>query len=105
MNLYEVGLEVIGNGLKFIRSFAVRRDAAKKLYPRQVVPGNAKPMGALFENSDPPGQLLLQQVGFIYNPSCRFDGVKRSRGWTYLGKGLGGRSSTTCSRISARRAV
>jgi hypothetical protein len=53
MNLYEVGLEVIGDGLIFIQSFAVRRDAVEKLYPCQVVPGNTKRMGALFGNSDP----------------------------------------------------
>lgn len=29
MDLYEVGLEVIGNGLEFVWSFAVRRDAVK----------------------------------------------------------------------------
>jgi len=78
MNLYEVGLEVIGNGLKFIRSFTIRRDAAKTLYPRQLVPGNTKPMGALFGNSDPPAQLLLQQVGFIYNPPRREKEVKEA---------------------------
>ena len=31
MCLYEVGLEVIGNGLEFIRPFVVGRDAAKKV--------------------------------------------------------------------------
>ena len=80
MDLHKVGLEVIGNGLKFIRSFAVRCDAAEKGYLRQVVPGNTKGMGALFGNSDSPAQFLLQQVDFIYDPSCRFEGVKRSRG-------------------------
>jgi len=45
MDLYEVGLEVIRNGLVFIRSFTIRRD--------------------VFGNSDAPCQFLLQQIGFI----------------------------------------
>ena len=102
MNLDEVGLEVIGNGFKFIRSFTIRRDAAKTLYPRQLVPGNTKPMGPLFGNSDPPGQFLLQQVGFIYSPPCRLGG-KRDRGLTHLGRERDARSSTTCLRIFAKR--
>jgi len=65
MDLYEVSLEVIGNRLKFIWPFVVRRDAVKRLYPCQVVPGNTKPVGALFGNSDSSCQLLLQQIGLI----------------------------------------
>lgn len=103
MNLYEVGLEVIGNGLIFIRSFAVGRDAVTKLCPCQVVPGNTKPMGALFGNTDSLCQFLLQQIGFIYNPSCRSEGTKRGRLVTHSGKGQGVRSSAVCSHISARR--
>jgi len=104
MNLNEVGLEVIGNGVKFIRSFTIRRDAAKTLYPRQLVPGNTKPMGALFGNSDPTGQFLLQQIGFIYNPSYWLEGFKRGRGVTHSGRERGVHFSATCSRIFARRA-
>ena len=85
MNLHEMGLEVIGDGLVVVRSLAVRRDAVKALYPCQLVPGNVKRMGALFGNSGALGQFLLQQIGFIYNP-CRFDGIKRSRGYNSLRK-------------------
>ena len=103
VNLYEVGLEVVGDGLVFVRSLAVRRDAVKAVYPCQLVPGNMKQMGALFRNSGALGQFLLQQIGFIYNPR-RFDGIKRNRGVTHSGRVRGGRSSTACSRISARKA-
>jgi hypothetical protein len=77
MDLDEVGLEVIGNGFIFIRSFAERRDAVK-LHPCQLVPGNTRGMGALFGNPDAPCQFLLQQIGFIYDPSCQSKEIKRA---------------------------
>ena len=104
MNLRGVGLEVIGDGLKFIRLFAVQCDAAKKVYLRQVIPGNTKGMCTLFGNPHSSAQLLLQQVDFIYDPSRRFEGVKRSRGGLTQEENKIHALQTSCSRIFARRA-